>query len=132
LVNYLNDAQDRLGGLADRFEQGPQAVLGDVRRFARQRPLAFLGICGALGFVAGRLVRAGSSGDGSSSSRSSMDYPSMELAGTYGAVDPVLAPPTTQSAAQLTGFEASATVPPTPPTGEPYPIGEVGLGEVPR
>lgn len=67
LLGYLHEGRDRVSGLADRLEQGPDAVLQDVRRFARQKPLVFLACAGGLGFLAGRLVRAGASGgdDGS-------------------------------------------------------------------
>ena len=51
---------------ADRLEQGPDVVLDDIRRFARNRPMVFLACAGGLGFLAGRLVRAGSSENGGS------------------------------------------------------------------
>ncbi len=66
LLDYVRDGRDRVTSFADRLEQGPDVVLDDVRRFARNRPMVFLACAGGLGFLAGRLVRAGSSGnDGS-------------------------------------------------------------------
>jgi hypothetical protein len=38
---------------------GPQGVLDDVSRFARRRPGMFLAGAAGIGFVVGRLVRAG-------------------------------------------------------------------------
>ncbi len=123
LVHYLHDAGDRLGGVADRFEQGPQAVLGDVRSFARRRPIAFLGICGALGFVAGRLARAGAAGDGSSTSSGESN----------GAVDPLAAqPPTTMP--PPSGLEPPTAVTAGSATagGAVYPMADPPAGEAPR
>jgi hypothetical protein len=68
LAEYVRDASARASRLAGRLDQGPDAVLGDVRAFARRRPLVFLGVAGVLGFAAGRLLRSGASaasGDGS-------------------------------------------------------------------
>ena len=46
--------------LASRMEQGgAQGVVDDVTRFARRRPGAFLAGAAGVGFVVGRLVRAG-------------------------------------------------------------------------
>jgi hypothetical protein len=65
LVGYAGDVQYQLRRLAARMEQGgPQGVLDDVTRFARRRPGAFLAGAAGLGFVVGRLVRAGAASDG--------------------------------------------------------------------
>jgi ElaB/YqjD/DUF883 family membrane-anchored ribosome-binding protein len=58
LGDYANQGRDALNRLAERLDDGPQAVLDDVRRFARRQPVLFLAAAGALGFVTGRLVRA--------------------------------------------------------------------------
>ena len=52
--------QSQLRRLASRMEQGgAQGVVEDVTRFARRRPGAFLAGAAGVGFVVGRLVRAG-------------------------------------------------------------------------
>jgi hypothetical protein len=49
---------DRARGLADRLDDGGlDRMLDDTRRFARNRPGAFLAAAAATGFVAARLVR---------------------------------------------------------------------------
>ena len=58
LTDLLQEGRDRLQSFAGRLDDGPNAVLDDVRRFARRQPLLFLATAGAIGFVAGRLVRA--------------------------------------------------------------------------
>lgn len=57
--DYARQGRERLSSLADRLEDGPSAVLDDVRRFARRQPALFLAAAGAVGFVAGRMLRAG-------------------------------------------------------------------------
>ena len=60
LASYASDAQYQLRRLAARMEQGgPQGFVDDVTRFARRRPGAFLAGAAGVGFVVGRLVRAG-------------------------------------------------------------------------
>jgi BMFP domain-containing protein YqiC len=60
LVGYVSDLQGQLKRLASRMEQGgPQGVVDDVTRLARRRPGAFLAGAAGIGFVVGRLVRAG-------------------------------------------------------------------------
>lgn len=60
LVGYASDLQGHIRRLASRMEQGgPQGVMDDVSRFARRRPGAFLAGAAGIGFVVGRLVRAG-------------------------------------------------------------------------
>jgi len=60
LVGYASDLQSQLRRLASRMEQGgAQGVVEDVASFARRRPGAFLTGAAGVGFVVGRLVRAG-------------------------------------------------------------------------
>jgi hypothetical protein len=60
LVGYASDLQGQLRRLASRMEQGgPEAVIQDVAGFARRRPGVFLAGAAGIGFVVGRLVRAG-------------------------------------------------------------------------
>jgi len=56
--NLVRQGSDRLSGYAGRLEQGGyQALLDDVRRFARRRPGLFLLSAAAAGFATGRLLR---------------------------------------------------------------------------
>jgi ElaB/YqjD/DUF883 family membrane-anchored ribosome-binding protein len=65
LVGYANDLQSQLRRLASRVEQGgAQGVMDDVSRFARHRPGAFLAGAATIGFVVGRIVRAGVASQG--------------------------------------------------------------------
>ena len=60
LAGYASDLQYRVRRLAARMEQGgPQGVVDDITRFARRRPGAFLAGAAGVGFVVGRLARAG-------------------------------------------------------------------------
>jgi vacuolar-type H+-ATPase subunit H len=60
LVGFAGDLQGQLRRLAARMEQGgPQGVIDDVTSFARRRPGVFLAGAAGVGFVVGRLVRAG-------------------------------------------------------------------------
>jgi ElaB/YqjD/DUF883 family membrane-anchored ribosome-binding protein len=67
LAGYASQGQQSLARLADRLDEGPSAVLDDLRRFARRQPVVFLAAAGGIGFVVGRLVRgareASSGGD---------------------------------------------------------------------
>jgi hypothetical protein len=64
LTGYARDAHDRLMQFASRLEAGgPQGLLDDVSRFARRRPLVFIGACAGAGFLLTRFVRAGTSQD---------------------------------------------------------------------
>lgn len=79
LVGYARDLQDQLHRLASRMEQGgPQGVADDVARFARRRPGMFLAGAMGVGFVVGRLVRAGAANqqdDGPSSGQAAPASP---------------------------------------------------------
>jgi hypothetical protein len=60
LVGYVNDVQHQLRSVVTRLEQGgPQGILDDVTQFARRRPGLFLAGTAGVGFVVGRVVRAG-------------------------------------------------------------------------
>jgi hypothetical protein len=64
LQGYARDVQDRLMRFAGRLEDGgPQGLLDDVTRFARRRPLVFIGACAGAGFLLTRFVRAGTKQD---------------------------------------------------------------------
>jgi hypothetical protein len=58
LTDLVREAQDKMSTFAGRLEDGPGAVLDDVRQFARRQPVLFLASAGALGFLAGRFARA--------------------------------------------------------------------------
>jgi ElaB/YqjD/DUF883 family membrane-anchored ribosome-binding protein len=84
LQQYVQDAQERVSSFATRLEnEGPQAVLQDVTRFARQRPAVFLMAAAGAGFAIGRLVRAGAAASGDSSSGGSAFASSYGSYGTY-------------------------------------------------
>jgi hypothetical protein len=71
--DYARQGRERLTRLADRLEDGPSAVLDDVRRFARRQPALFLAAAGAVGFVAGRMLRAGKEATGSDDTAGGQD-----------------------------------------------------------
>lgn len=95
LADLLREGQDRLQTLAGRLDDGPQAVLDDVRNFARRQPVLFLASAGALGFLAGRLVRAGRDAQSSSGASTGL-YGSpgtdASLYGSAGTVDELAMP----------------------------------------
>lgn len=90
LADLVREGQDRLQTLAGRLDDGPQAVLDDVRNFARRQPVLFLASAGAIGFLAGRLVRA--SRDAQSSSGASSPSADASLYGSAGTVDDLALP----------------------------------------
>jgi len=58
-ADRLHSAAERIYGLADEVEAGElEAVLDDVRDFARRKPAVFLTAAALAGFGIGRLVRA--------------------------------------------------------------------------
>jgi ElaB/YqjD/DUF883 family membrane-anchored ribosome-binding protein len=60
LSGYAHSAAHELRHAAGRMEdRGFEGLLDDTRRFARNRPAAFLGIAAVAGFAAGRLLRGG-------------------------------------------------------------------------
>ncbi|TJZ79812.1 hypothetical protein [Paracoccus hibiscisoli] len=61
IAMMFDRAADGVSGLADSLNStDPAQMLGDVRRFARQQPGAFLGLSALAGFAAIRFLRAGS------------------------------------------------------------------------
>jgi hypothetical protein len=75
LTSYLDDARQRVQGIADTLEQrGPQGLLDDVTQFARRKPGTFLLIAAVAGFGVGRLVRAGAASESTASSGSHAMY----------------------------------------------------------
>jgi hypothetical protein len=84
LAGLLYDAEGRVRGLASRLEQrGPVGVSEDLRDFARRRPGVFLAAAAGVGFVIGRVARAGSSAqrDDGAVSEPLASSPSRALAG---------------------------------------------------
>jgi ElaB/YqjD/DUF883 family membrane-anchored ribosome-binding protein len=75
LTSYLDDARQRVQGIADTLEQrGPQGLLDDVTQFARRKPGTFLLCAAVAGFGVGRLVRAGAASDSTAGSASPATY----------------------------------------------------------
>ena len=105
LGDLLREGQDRLEAFAGRLEDGPDAVLDDVRRFARRQPLLFLAAAGAVGFVAGRLVRAGR--EAASSERSASTAMGPTSVGSSSALPPPVAPlePSVPAMGSATGLD---------------------------
>jgi hypothetical protein len=96
LVGYASDVQYQLRRLAARMEQGgPQGVLDDVSRFARRRPGVFLAGAAGIGFVVGRLVRAGVASQGDGDQSTGAAYPATPNGPSF---EPTPLPPPTQSA----------------------------------
>ena len=85
LVDYLYDADNRISRLAGRLDQGPDAIMSDVRSFARRRPMVFLGAAGVLGFAVGRLLRSGA--------QASSSEPSGGFSGGYVPPQDAMMPP---------------------------------------
>lgn len=74
-TDLVQQVSDRLTGAAAWLgDRDPAALLDEVKRFARRRPLVFIAGAAVVGIVAGRLVRAMASHDdsGSSTSRSAL------------------------------------------------------------
>ena len=60
LSSYLDDAQQRVSGWAQRLQTGgAQGAIDDLTGFARRRPGLFLAGAAGLGFVVGRVARSG-------------------------------------------------------------------------
>jgi len=93
LADLAREGRDRLAQFAARLDEGPTAVLEDVRRFARRQPMLFLASAGALGFIAGRLVRAGR--EQGSASTTATSYPTGTMPRPVPAT--AMAPPATVS-----------------------------------
>jgi ElaB/YqjD/DUF883 family membrane-anchored ribosome-binding protein len=108
LTDLLQEGRDRLQSFAGRLDDGPNAVFEDVRRFARRQPLLFLATAGALGFVAGRMVRAGREAASSPRSAPSGSMTPTAL-GSSGALPPPAVP--FESASPVTGTATGVDVP---------------------
>jgi hypothetical protein len=97
LVGYARDAQNQLRRLAARMEQGgPQGIADDVTRFARRRPGMFLAGAVGVGFVVGRLVRAGVASQQDNGPSSVQAAPASPNGPVFEAPSPL--PPPTRSA----------------------------------
>ncbi len=77
-TDLVQQLSERLTGAATWLgDRDPAAVLDEVKRFARRRPLVFIAGAAVVGVVAGRLVRALASHDdaGTASSRPALTPP---------------------------------------------------------
>lgn len=84
LQRYVQDAQDKVQSFASRLEnEGPEALLQDATRFARQRPVLFLAAAAGAGFAIGRLVRAGAAASGEQNGSSSQYGYGSGVGGAY-------------------------------------------------
>ena len=120
LQQYVQDAQQRVSSFATRLEtEGPQAVLQDVTRFARQRPAVFLLAAAGAGFAIGRLVRAGAAASSEQSSDGGAAFASSY--GSYGSYEDSSARPELEPAAagDLSTLGTDAAWP-APTTGETF------------
>jgi hypothetical protein len=115
--DYARQARDQISRLADRLDDGPAAVLDDVRRFARRQPAVFLAAAGALGFVAGRLVRGARDAAPSSNGTVSPALGSERLPGELPAPGVIEVTPTVVAGAP--------TVAPGAPTVVARPVGDI-------
>lgn len=99
LADLAREGQERLSAFAARLDEGPSAVLDDVRRFARRQPMLFLATAGVVGFVAGRLVRAGREAEptapGGTGRAEPLPPPATPLEPTAATSPPLAQPPTT-------------------------------------
>jgi len=128
LQQYVQEAQDRVSSFATRLENdGPQAVLEDVKRFARQRPAMFLAFAAGAGFAIGRVVRAGAA---ASAEQNESDAAGMY--GQYGMTTPYAAPGefATGTDYGATGDYASTGGFPAPDYGDTGSSNLSGLGTV--
>ena len=107
LTDLLREGRDRLQTFAERLDDGPDALLDDIRRFARRQPMLFLAAAGAVGFVAGRLVRAGREVTSSQRSASATATPPTSF-GTSAALPPPVE--SLQTAVPVTGSAAGVDV----------------------
>lgn len=83
IAMMFDRAADGVSGLADSLNStDPAQMLGDVRRFARQQPGAFLGLSALAGFAAIRFLRAGSTSSSEPVTSSSYGNPSTTRATT--------------------------------------------------
>jgi ElaB/YqjD/DUF883 family membrane-anchored ribosome-binding protein len=127
IAQFVRQAGDRMQGVARRLQQGgPEAMLADVKRFARQRPGLFvLGAVGA-GFVAGRLLRNVDKQAIADAAKGEDTSP----VSTTGRIDLTATTPSSMSApgaSPMTGAMATAaSSPATAPMTTPLPTGSGG------
>ncbi|MEV7647147.1 hypothetical protein [Arthrobacter sp. NPDC089319] len=129
-THLVSRAADRADSVAHWLEnRDPGSLLDEVKRFARQRPGAFLAIAAGAGVLAGRLTKgltADSGGTGSGVTGSGVG--TGQHVGTHRATaGPVYATPETTAgsyeAQSAAGFGAPGAQPETT-----YPVGEPPLG----
>ncbi len=119
LAGLLQEAQDQVGRLAGRIEEGgTQGVVDDVAGFARRRPGLFLAGAVGAGFVVGRLVRSGAAAsqsddgdDSSTAGRTGFSSASPESAVFAAPFEPALAtttPPANMSSSDPLSSQPSS------------------------
>jgi hypothetical protein len=103
LTDLAHQAAEKGSEIARWLEdREPADVLEEVRRFARRRPAAFLGLCALAGVLAGRVTR------GAVAANTSVDSPTPSRALTDRSSTDVVAPSGSDFyAAPAGGFEAS-------------------------
>jgi hypothetical protein len=118
-------ASDESGPLTDLAQQGarkvgeighwlenkePSDVLDEVKRFARRRPVLFLGLCGLAGVVVGRLARgavaANTSLDSPDSGNGNRELTASSYPSNYESTGYTSTYPTSYPAAGTTGYAA--------------------------
>jgi hypothetical protein len=113
-THWVHEAARRTGSAAGWLDQRePGDLVQEVKRFARQRPGAFLAIAAGAGLLAGRLTR-GLAGGGDSSSGSASTRPNNGI--------PRQLPPTPhyQLASEGTGaYDPDSAYPPVPEVAPP-------------
>lgn len=90
---WVREAGRRASEASDWLDRrDPAALIGEVKRFARRRPLAFLGIAVGAGILAGRLTRGLSAGSSEHELKNEPDRSPRSLDDPQ--VPPVQVPPT--------------------------------------
>jgi hypothetical protein len=80
-ADWARQASEHVAQYADRLnDMGLEGATQEVRRFARQRPMVFLGAAAAAGFLIGRTLKNASS-EGQSSSTDQSGYGTRPVAG---------------------------------------------------
>ncbi|HEV7168627.1 MAG TPA: hypothetical protein VGN49_11745 [Micrococcaceae bacterium] len=143
-TQWVHQASTKAGDVAGWLERrDPGSLLEEVRRFARRRPGAFLGIAAGAGLLAGRLTRgltAGGSEGGSGGGRGGIapghvpPTPDYHLAGTGGINAPITGQPPSPLDIE-TGESYGAPMPGVfgagPGTAQPGPDYGIGTPVVP-
>jgi hypothetical protein len=115
LVGLLGDAQQRVSGLASRLESGgPQGLLDDVTQFARRRPGLFLAGAVGIGFLVGRVVRAGAANQQDDQSALTPNTPSEPVT-----ADRTVVPPLDEPVVGASAVPAEPAVLPPPVDYDP-------------